>query len=344
VPAGDKNTRIIVIGNLLHQDCLVMRLRREIEESILSGVVKWFPVIKSDGSIAWIGKYPDMNALAEEKKKIGNERVWRREFMLEIVADAEQIFLPEWFEKYKYEVMPGFDSPDYRGTYLGIDPAVSEKEDADKTGIVIASIFGSGENTKIYIHAHVVNQRFSFHRLKEEVIYLCQNIGPKNRVIPVVENVAAQKWLYDELRKSGLRAELFEVHGIEKSERLKIAALAVEAGKVFFPTRGIEELKTQLVGFGSERFNDLADGFSIVICKIKEINNDSGLTFFFGDKEFVGGKVIDRSGPTAEEKLNGLLPETKDLKSPTKQEIEKGEKEADLEIMKKQLEEAKWWF
>jgi hypothetical protein len=31
IPAGDRNTRLIIVGNLLHEDSLLMRIKEEIE-------------------------------------------------------------------------------------------------------------------------------------------------------------------------------------------------------------------------------------------------------------------------------------------------------------------------
>lgn len=344
LPAGDVGTRVIVIGNLLHQDCLVMRLRREIEENVMSGIVKWFPILDSKGTILWSGKYPDMAAIENERRKIGNEKVWKREYMLEIVADAEQIFLPEWFERYKYETMPSFDSPDYKRTYLGVDPAVSQKESSDKSGIVIASIFGSGKDMKIYIHPHTVNRQFRFHNLADEIVYLANNVGRKNRTIPVIEDVAAQKWLHEELIKRGIRSELFEVHGIEKAERLKIATMPVEAGIVYFPTHGIDELKIQLLGFGTERYDDLADAFGIVINKIMEergvgeinlVRMDSISFSEFKERYYISGDL----------QKSGIVDVTEQMKPAWEKKggksLEESGRELDLKIIKEELQRAR---
>ena len=78
---------------------------------------------------------------------------------------------------------------------------------------------------------------------------------------------------------------------------------------------------------------DVADATMLTFAR--DVGN-VGLTFIAGDKEFARGGVIDRSAPGVE-KPKGLLPETKDIKSPTEEERKKGEKDADLEIMRKQL-------
>src|SRR3990167_2255753 len=64
VPAGDRTTRLVIIGNLLHEDSTLMRLREDIEKSRLTGVFKMYPLIK-DGVILWPGKYPEMKDVEE---------------------------------------------------------------------------------------------------------------------------------------------------------------------------------------------------------------------------------------------------------------------------------------
>jgi hypothetical protein len=97
------------------------------------------------------------------------------------------------------------------------------------------------------------------------------------------------------------------------------------------------ESKEEIRGRGAES-PDVADALMLTFA-----NPRVGLTFFFGDIEFSRGKIIDHSGPAEKQKPDGLLPEPKDMKSPTKEEIKKGEKEADLEIMRKDIERGDRW-
>lgn len=81
---------------------------------------------------------------------------------------------------------------------------------------------------------------------------------------------------------------------------------------------------------------DVADATMLTFAM--DISN-VGLTFFFGDKEFTKGKPI-ASKPEEAPKPKGMMPETKDIKSPTEEERKKAEKEADLEIMRQQQNRA----
>jgi len=56
VPLGDIGTRTIIVGNLLHEDSLVMKLRRMIDRNELSGTYCWFPLVNERGVCLWHGK------------------------------------------------------------------------------------------------------------------------------------------------------------------------------------------------------------------------------------------------------------------------------------------------
>lgn len=49
IPAGDINTKIIIIGNLLHEDSLMMRLEKSINDGSFKSVFKRYPLINEDG-------------------------------------------------------------------------------------------------------------------------------------------------------------------------------------------------------------------------------------------------------------------------------------------------------
>lgn len=91
IPAGDRNTRLIIIGNLLHEDSLLMKLKRDLEEERIEGVFKEYPLIDEKKNILWRGKYADLADVEKEHKKIGNEIAWQREYLLRIIPDEERV-------------------------------------------------------------------------------------------------------------------------------------------------------------------------------------------------------------------------------------------------------------
>ena len=50
----------------------------------------------------------------------------------------------------------------------------------------------------------------------------------------------------------------------EKRERIALTTAAIKEGLILFPKKGAEELILQLIGFDVEKYDDLADAFSLV--------------------------------------------------------------------------------
>ncbi len=304
IPAGDKNTRLIVVGNLLHKDSLLMRLKEDLERNKINGIFKEYPLFDDNGIVAWPGKYPSEKDIEKEKRRVGDEIAWQREYLLQIIPNTEKIVNPKWIKKYRK--MPSFDSSNYKGTYVSIDPAVSEKEDACKTAMVIGSVFGEGIDKHIFIHSNTINKRMTLYEIEKTAKSLCYSFGKGIIGIPIIEDVGAQKWLYQSLSRKGLPTEAYKVKGMSKEIRLKIAASQIQAGRVSFPEYGAEELLEQILDFGIEKYNDLADAFSALICSIMENEREENGFLGYIRKEaenFKKENTDSPKSPTAEDYL-----------------------------------------
>ncbi len=156
MPAGDRGTRVFVLGNLLADGSLLETLRRQIRNGERKGVYLEFPIVDDEGRALWPGKFPTADDIETERKKIGDTIAWSREFLLKIVADDSQVVDPRWITR--YDAVPD----DVRYYAIGVDPAISEEDSADCTAIVCAAIVGYGEEQKIYILPNPVNKRMSF--------------------------------------------------------------------------------------------------------------------------------------------------------------------------------------
>ncbi|HAO64520.1 TPA: hypothetical protein DCQ44_00895 [Candidatus Taylorbacteria bacterium] len=99
IPAGDKNTQLVIIGNLLHEDSLLMRNKEDLEKGKIDGTFKQYPLIQN-GQILWPGKYPTLEDVELEKRKAGNEYAWQREYLLHIVPAEDQAIHREWIQYY----------------------------------------------------------------------------------------------------------------------------------------------------------------------------------------------------------------------------------------------------
>jgi predicted phage terminase large subunit-like protein len=91
-----------------------------------------------------------------------------------------------------------------------------------------------------------------------------------------VEDVAYQTAVLQQLKAEGIRAEGVKCHGQDKRSSLTATSDYVFSGKVLFPTNGADDLVRQLVGFGIEKHDDLADAFAFVILKIIDRNKLGG--------------------------------------------------------------------
>jgi predicted phage terminase large subunit-like protein len=269
IPAGDRTTKIIIIGNLLHEDSLLMRLKKNIEEDKLDGLFRAYPLMNEKDAIAWPSKFPNLEEIEKEKKSVGSEVSFQREYMLKIIDTEEQLVKPEWIQR--YEKLPG-DLPEtnYRYTATGVDPAISKKNSADFTAMVTAKVYGRNEKKQIYILPNPVNQRLDFGETRERIKLLAENIDGKSNHKIFVEDVGYQKSLIQELENESYLIKGFQPKGDDKRARLLVITHLIKNGTILFPEEGAEVLLDQLINFGAEKYDDLADAFAILINKINE--------------------------------------------------------------------------
>ena len=272
IPAGDQHTRLIVIGNLLHEDSLLMHLKRDLEEGITNGIFRSYPLLDDNGNCLWQGKYPTYTEIEMERKRLGNENAWQREFLLRIIPEEDQIILQEWIQYYEHDEL----SPKKcRAAYIAVDPAISQKDSADFTAVAVVVIEGYGKNFYARVLSHPINRKMRFPEtvtLIESLYSSLKSTYPYLKIL--VEDVAYQKSLIDQLEN-----HRYPVIGIkplgDKYSRLVTASNLIQTGKILFPKRGAEELIQQMIGFGVERHDDLVDALTLAAQKIIEEDKPS---------------------------------------------------------------------
>lgn len=272
IPTGDRNTRLVVVGNLLHEDSLLMRIKEDIEKERIDGVFKEYPLVNDHGVVLWPGKYPDMGEIESEKRRAGNEFAWQREYMLQIVPAEDQAIHPEWIQFYdklpeKIRFQSGYSSN--IEIWIGVDLAISQRDTADYTAMVIGWLYETEDEYLIYI-LETINRKITF----PETVELCKALNhsyQKDGLHPtfVIEDVAYQKALPQQLKNEGIR----KVHSVrpgnqDKRTRITLTGHMIKNAKVLFPRTGCEELISQLVHFGVEKHDDLADAFSNLVLKV----------------------------------------------------------------------------
>lgn len=266
IPMGSRDTKVVVIGNLLHEDSIIMRLKSQIAESSKNSTFKSYPLINQEGDVLWSSRFPDQESLDIERIKIG-DIAWKREYLLTIVPDNDVVVNPGWV-KY-YDKLPDIKNSGFRFVLNSVDLAISEKSSADCTAIVSAYVFGYQDKMKIYILPHPINQRMDFPKTIEAVKKLHNSQREENLVTKIlVEEVGYQSSLSQQLEKEGITVVGVKVAGQDKRARLSQTTSWIKNEKILFPKNGAEILINQLIGFGVERYDDLADAFSMLILEL----------------------------------------------------------------------------
>jgi predicted phage terminase large subunit-like protein len=276
IPAGDKDTRMVLIGNLLHEDSLLMRIKEDIKAEKIDGVFREYPLIHQN-KIMWPGKYLTMADVEEEKRKLGNDFAWEREFMLRIIPSDEQAIHKEWIQY--WDELPDRNKRDdygYRfryGVRIGVDLAISQTESADYTAMVPAVLYNDGGDTEMYILPGIINRKITF----PETVELCKDL---NQIYKkdigsdpefIIEDVAYQRSLPQQLKQEGIwNVKTTRPGNQDKRTRLVLTANIIKTGRIKFPRKGAEELISQIVHFGSEKHDDLADAFSSLVISVTE--------------------------------------------------------------------------
>ena len=274
IPAGHLHTKIIIIGSILHPDSLIPRLQKRIDEKRINGIYKMYPIIDSNGDPTWLGKYPDLAKIEEEKSRGIPDREWAIEYMLQTVLDDNQIIKEEWIQYYDY--LPDENTSDFRYYSSGVDLAISEAETADYTAMVSGAVYKRvNEKSKLYILPFPINERLNGPAIQDKVVNQSLMLGNGQPTIVYIEDVAFQRSIIDFIKQKGIPAIGVPVAGSDKRARLTSISEFIKSGRVLFPKKGAEKLIQQLVFFGMEKHDDLSDALVILVLKFFEKEDKS---------------------------------------------------------------------
>lgn len=293
LPIGDMGTRFVLIGNQLHRDSLLMRLKKRIEANEMSGVFKKYPLLDEKEEPLWKAKFKTKEDIDELIKTIGRREIYLREYLLVLVDRNEQVIKKDWILHYDQlpEAYPANEAKcplrsritvhgqgkkprrdefEYRGTIVGIDPAVSLADTADYTAMVGVRVFGFGNDMKIFVLPLIINERLTFQGIIAKA-KLFEDKYPQEHIRFVVEDVAAQNFLAQQMKNEGLHVSPMKVTGLSKHDRLVNCSPHFEKGKVLFPPKKGDQLIGQLLDFGTEKHDDLADALTSVLAEVSRI-------------------------------------------------------------------------
>ena len=264
IPLGDKKTRIIAVGNMLHDDSVMSRLKKKVLNKEVDGMYREYPIIDDNGKPLWPGKFPTQKDIDDEKRKVMNEQAWAREYRLKIVSNDDTVIKKEYIQY--YDVLP--QKTDFSA--IGVDPAIAEKETSAFTAMVCAKIVGHGDNQYVYILPNPVNERMSHLDNVRRSELLSRTIDGNKLAELYVEDVGYQKAIIQDLKSKSLPVNGVLTYGQDKIARLMSVSHLIQSGRVLFPRFGAETLIAQLLGFGSEKYKDLADALVTLLRGLQE--------------------------------------------------------------------------
>ena len=187
-------------------------------------------------------------SLESIKRDVGLH-MFNQEYLLEPVYLGDKIILSEWIRY--YNDIGDFDVRK-NDLIMAVDPAVSEKEKADYTAI---TVFLYNKQSKNAYCVDYINRRLSFENIKKTINKLYRYWQPR---YVLVEDVAAQNWLIQELkRKYGIPVKS-KKRRADKRSRLVSISPTIERGQVFFKHSQSDKIN-QLVNFGIAEHDDLCD-------------------------------------------------------------------------------------
>lgn len=260
IPAIEETkAKLIIIGNLLHTDALMSRLkRRELMKTLEFSLVD-----EKTKRCTWLAKYPTRERFLKQKAKVASHTVWQREYLLKIVPEDGQVVTEEDIHWYDYGEQNNYIMSHVKNAAAAFDLAISEKDTADYTAALSAVVVKEDIGNVIYILPSIVHARLDLHKtiLKAKEYKMVMPNGTKF----FVEGVAYQMAAVKEMKRKGIPA--IPVQPIsDKRARLETVALYIKAGLVRFPKGTyMDDVMTELLGFGIEDHDDLVDALVYLI-------------------------------------------------------------------------------
>lgn len=254
------DTKVVMLGNLVHRDCLVVHFGKN--EKVKSFR---FPLLNDKGEITWKALYPDMEAVEEKRQEVLmageglGHVIWAREYLLKD-ADEEDMVLhlsdiqyypDEWLQR--KAISAG----------VGIDFAISKKESADYTAMCKGVDVNNDEGERrLLIMKNNIEKRLGFDETIKKAVEINSVMPHGTKFYP--EKVGYQEAAHEIMRKNGLTVTPMPATSDKKS-RIQAACFYIKNGRVLFPREGAENVINNLIGFGIEEHDDLADAFAYLV-------------------------------------------------------------------------------
>lgn len=253
LPALSDNGRLIIIGTILHYDSLLNKLSKNPEFNTL-----FYRAIMNDKPL-WEAKYSieDLDRIRDSYRAQGMIDVFYCEFMNEPLSDENAIFKKSYFKYYKDDeiIIKSLSK------FLTVDLAISEKETADYTVLMVTGIDG---HNNIYILEYLRDRYTPI-----ETMNLIFDLVKKWDIdVAGIEGVAYQRalqwFIEDEMKRRNFFFRIEELKAdTDKQRRIRGLQPRYALGTIFHKPHHTE-IEEELLLFPKAPHDDLSDALAYV--------------------------------------------------------------------------------
>lgn len=265
IPATEETkAKLIIIGNLLHTDALMARLKKQKVMRVVQ-----FPLFNPrTGEVTWKAKYPTPESIERQKEKIDKTSIWLREYLLKIVPEEGAVVSDSDIRRYSFKEMEQKLFSLAKNAGVGNDLAISEKAAADYTALIPGIVMREDGRDVLFVLPFICHKKIDLYQTVNEAIHLQSVMPPGSKTF--VEEVGYQQAAIKEMKRKGVNAVGMHPIG-DKRARFETAAIHIKSGQVRFPEEMNEQLDallTEMLGFGIEDHDDLVDALVYLILGI----------------------------------------------------------------------------
>lgn len=206
----------------------------------------------ADGSLFFPEKLT--HEFLEQQKRTQGSYIYSNQYLNEIIPAELQTFKRDWIKYYSI-------IPEEAHNFIFIDPAISQADSADFTGIVVVAV----DSEKRWYIRYARRHKITPTQLITTIFLLNREFKPQ---VIGIEDVAYQKsllyFLEEEVQR---RQEHLPVKGIkppsDKTKQMRILSLVprFEWGRIFL-NQGLNDLELELMQFPRGSHDDVIDALA----------------------------------------------------------------------------------
>ena len=263
---------LLWIGTIISPQCVL--------DNAINGVAGWskedwcrsiFSIEDAKGKSVWRDKFPD-EFLDRKKRLMG-----LISYSCEYLCKPAMALTPVWREEDMQQRYSPSELPPRLTRILSIDPAVSEKETADFTAMIVNGYCFEGDNA---LNVYKLNAEKGHWKAVEIVKRALDKYKKYQCEVLVLETIAAQEYLLPIIEREaadrGHYVNVFQVKPYkDKVTRARGVAFFFEKGYMWFPEQAVwlDELLNEYKIFPTGQKDDYVDAEQMNLAYMKDDHN-----------------------------------------------------------------------